>query len=107
MIFLLFFHWLILLLSTDDFDEGYFQSARVGDVIKLKEYLANNINVNSHDSKGNSAIVIASGRGHVNIITILLEQGANVDDYTHIGLFEGKSALCWAASQGRTQESRT
>lgn len=34
---------------------------------------------------------------------MLLEHGANAEDTTQFGLFEGKSALCWAASQGRSQ----
>jgi ankyrin repeat protein len=88
---------------VDGVDEAYFQSARIGDVKTLHNFILSGVSVNARDSKGNSAIVIAAGRGQVNIIAFLLDNGASIEDYTHSGLFEGKTALCWAASQGRTQ----
>ena len=48
-----------------------------------------------------SGIIIASGRGQLEIIKLLLKYGANVEDGTSFGIFEGKTALCWASSQGR------
>lgn len=38
----------------------------------------------------------------VEVLKLLLKHGAIVEDATSMGLFEGKTALCWAASQGRT-----
>ena len=94
---------LTFLVVTFATDEGFFQSARSGDVNLVSQYIANGVFVNARDSKGNSAIIIAAGRGHVNILAILLENGASIEDFTYSGLFEGKTVLCWAASQGRTQ----
>lgn len=54
----------------------------------------------SRDGKGNTAIVIAAGRGMVDVIQALLKYGANPEDMSNGGLFDGKTALCWAASQG-------
>lgn len=59
--------------------------------------------MNSRDSKGNTAIIIASGRGHVPVIQLLLKYNANPEDSTIIGIFEGKTALMWACSQGRLE----
>ena len=96
--------FLLLLLKTcDSVDDQFFQSARTGEIELLNDYIAKGVSVNSRDSKGNSPLVIASGRGHVNVISLLLDHGAYVNDYTQVGLFEGKTALCWAASQGRPQ----
>ena len=46
-------------------------------------------------------IIIASGRGQTEVVKLLLKNGANVEDSTSFGIFEGKTALCWASSQGR------
>lgn len=46
------------------------------------------------DIKGNTGIIIASGRGgHVEIMKLLLSYGANPEDATSIGIFEGKTAI--------------
>ena len=46
-------------------------------------------------------MIIASGRGMLEILKILLKHGALIEDATSFGLFEGKTAICWASSQGR------
>eukprot|EP01035_Chromulina_nebulosa_P021116 gene21116-27362_t len=66
-------------------------------------FIINGGDVSSRDLKGNTAIIIASGRGKTDVIKILLDHGANPEDITAIGLFEGKSALSWACSQGRPE----
>lgn len=82
-------------------DELFFQSARTGNLSKLLEYLQNGIDASSRDSKGNTAIIIASGRGQGQVIQHLLKAGASPEESTIGGLFDGKTALMWAASQGR------
>lgn len=57
----------------------------------------------SVDAKGNSALIIASGRGRVEAIRILLAHNASVESFTLQGLFQGKTALMWASSQGRIE----
>lgn len=56
--------------------------------------------VHSRDGKGNTAIIISAGRGMVEVMQVLLKYGANPEDMSNGGLFDGKTALCWAASQG-------
>jgi hypothetical protein len=46
-------------------------------------------------------LIIASGRGQVETVKLLLKYGANIEDHTSSGIFEGKTAICWASSQGR------
>lgn len=82
-------------------DEKFFTSAREGDVKLVEAYLeANPTHVSSRDTRGNNAIVIAAGRGRLEVLKVLLKYRANPEDHTNSGLFEGKSALSWAASQG-------
>lgn len=80
-------------------DESFFQIARVGNVAKLNEYLQQGFDVSSRDPKGNTAMIIAAGRGHVSVINTLLTFGANPEDATIGGLFDGKTSLMWAVSQ--------
>jgi len=84
-------------------EEEFFSAARSGDIKILEEFVAKGASANARDSKGNSALVIASGRGQLAAMSFLIQNGAFVEDVTQQGLFEGKSALCWAASQGRAQ----
>jgi ankyrin repeat protein len=82
-------------------DEKFFASAREGDTRYIEACLEVNPSlVSSRDSRGNSALVIAAGRGRIDVLKILLKYRANPEDHTNSGLFEGKSALSWAASQG-------
>jgi ankyrin repeat protein len=37
----------------------------------------------------------------VEILKLLIKHGAFIEDATSFGLFEGKTAICWASSQGR------
>ena len=82
-------------------DEKYFSSAREGDTKYVEAYLeANPSHVSARDTRGNNALVIAAGRGRIDVLRVLLKYHANPEDYTNTGLFDGKSALSWAASQG-------
>lgn len=99
-------YWLLFLLFVLRFnalDETFFSASRVGDVDKMKEMLIAGFDVHSVDAKGNSALIIASGRGRVEAIRILLAHNASVEFFTLQGLFQGKTALMWASSQGRVE----
>ena len=83
-------------------DEAFFSAARMGDVATVKKYLEGGLAASSRDAKGNTALVIAAGRGQTEVLNLLLNSGADPEESTSEGLFESKTALCWAASQGRT-----
>lgn len=73
-------------------DDVYFNACRVGDIEVIKNYLEKS-SPHNRDSKGNSCLIIAAGRGQIEIIRILLAHGANVEDATMSGIFEGKTAI--------------
>ena len=74
-------------------DEGFFDSCRSGKLLLVQQYLDSDVSVHSRDAKGNTAIIIASGRGQAQVVELLLRYGANVNDATQVGIFEGKSAI--------------
>lgn len=84
-------------------DEAFFSSCRVGDVNKVKSFLEAGVSANSRDIRGNTGMIIASGRGQNEVIKLLLAYGANVDDASSMGIFEGKTSISWACSQGRVE----
>lgn len=88
--------------SSQTGENDFYSAARSGNVALVKSYLQQGQPVSSRDVKGNTALVIAAGRGHSDIIKILLAAGADVEEATSEGLFESKPALSWAVSQGRT-----
>ena len=81
--------------------EDIFSAARVGAVDRVEQFLAAGVAPSVRDAKGNTALIVASGRGFDDVIRVLLDAGATVNEATANGIFEGKCALSWAASQGR------
>lgn len=84
-----------------DTEIDIFTASRKGDVLKVKAFLESGSGVSSRDSKGNTPLIIACGRGHHDVISLLLQQGASFEEATSGGIFEGKNTLAWASSQGR------
>ncbi|KAK3994869.1 ankyrin repeat-containing domain protein [Cladorrhinum sp. PSN332] len=58
--------------------------------------LGENININSQDSHGATALQLAAKRGHIRVVQLLLENAARVDVADH----RGKTALIWASRNG-------
>ena len=81
-------------------DDAFFSASRQGQIDILQDMLNQGFDVTSVDAKGNSAVIIASGRGRVEVLKLLFAHNANVESYTLQGLFQGKTALMWACSQG-------
>jgi DNA-directed RNA polymerase specialized sigma24 family protein len=57
--------------------DGLWRAAESGDISGLQAALAGNVDVNSLDAKGYTALIIAIMNGHVGIIRALLAHGAN------------------------------
>lgn len=83
--------------------EDFYQAARLGDIDKMVTMLSSGViqSVNRRDSKGNTAFIVAAGRGQTAVLQMLLANGAQLEDTSKGGLLAGKTALCWASSQGR------
>ena len=88
-----------IILTSCEVDELFFSSARKGNISILVEYIQSGVDLGSRDAKGNTAMIIAAGRGQVQVIKTLLSYGANPEDATVGGLFDGKTSLMWAISQ--------
>lgn len=73
-------------------DDVFFNACRIGDVDVIKSSLEK-ISVHSRDRKGNTCLIIASGRGRLEVLRILLAHGGNPEDATMAGIFEGKTAI--------------
>lgn len=71
----------------------FFNSCRNGNLDEIRRHIVNGFPISQRDAKGNIGIVIASGRGQNEAIKLLISYGANVEDYSISGIFEGKSAL--------------
>ena len=84
--------------------DDFYSHCRSGDYTAVKGFLdSGKYTVTSRDAKGNTGIIIAAGRGQIEIVKMLLSYGASAEDYSTAGIFEGKNALHWAASQGRAE----
>ena len=85
-------------------------AAKRGDIEAVKQYLADNANVNSKDSKGitpfakdntigRTPLHIAAGAGHKKIVELLIAKGADVNTMSN----KGKTPLDWAIEEGHTE----
>ncbi len=80
-----------------DINEDLWAAARKGDAKAVKELLAKGADVNAKFRYGATALSYACDRGHLEVVKLLVENGAdlNVRD-----TFYGASPLSWAASKG-------
>jgi len=57
--------------------DDFYHAAEAGDMGRLNEVLASNVDVNSLDSKGRTALILAINRGHIDVVKALLAHGAD------------------------------
>ncbi|MCR9200111.1 MAG: ankyrin repeat domain-containing protein [Planctomycetaceae bacterium] len=77
----------------------FFDAARTGDVVALRQHLANGQDVNATQNGNVHAIGLAALFGHVEAVELLISSGANVNQQTK----DGGTALHGASFLGRTQ----
>lgn len=77
--------------QSDDFIEA----AKIGDIRKINSLLSN-VDINYKDSGGDTALILASMNGHIDIVKILIEKGANIKDTNIVG----ETALMLASMNG-------
>ena len=53
---------------------------------RLNEVLASNIDVNSLDAKGRTALILAINRGHIDVVKALLAHGADANKVDSHGM---------------------
>jgi len=70
------------------------QSALDGNLDKVKEIINGGVNVNSPDSDGQTALMLAAFNGHSDIVLLLLESGAAIDRRDLMG----RTALLYAST---------
>jgi len=84
----LFAEWLVIARKSQHSRELMF-AAESGDVFKLNALLAEGIDVNAADERGRTALFRAVQLGHLEVVKVLLNAGADV----HIKSTKGKSVF--------------
>src|SRR5688572_31873428 len=75
------------------------QSAKLGDVTRVRDLLARGASVDAADRRGLTPLMWAAASGHPEIVRQLLESGAAVDRRAG----DGSTALMLAAANGFTE----
>ena len=70
-----------------------FEAARTGNVEELKRNLANGVDVNAKDERGNTVLMIGTKFGYIDVVNTLLESGANANLMNYLK----ETALMYAA----------
>ena len=66
--------------------EDFYHAAESGDMGRLNDVLATNIDVNSFDPKGHTALILAINRGHIDVVKALLAHGADANKVDSHGM---------------------
>lgn len=75
--------------------EEFTRSAEMGDFTKVHEFITMGINVDEANSAGETALMLSSMKGHIEIVKYLLENGADVNKFSRTQW----TALCFAATR--------
>ena len=86
--------------SAQDPGEELRRAAGTGDVAKVKELLDKGIDVNAANTYGATALASAADRGHLEVVKLLLERGANPNTQD---TFYKLKPLSWAAQRGHME----
>ena len=80
----------------EEYEPSFIGYAGKGNLEKVKECLANGVDVNTHDEDGDPALSVASVKGHFEIVKLLVENGASISAKS----FSGNTALMRASQSG-------
>lgn len=83
--------------SQEDLDE-FIQFARYGDIDAIQYYIDHNMDVNYANSEGNTALHMACANGFVDIVELLLNNGAK-----SCKNLNGNNPLHWASQNGHRE----
>jgi len=89
-----------LIASAQEKNEEFFAAARKGDTAAVKSFLDKGVDVNSRTRYGATALSYACDKGHVELVKLLIERGADVNVKD---TFYGEVPLGWALSHGHAQ----
>ena len=89
-----------LIANAQDKTEEFFAAARKGDAAAVKAFLDKGVDVNSKTRYGATALSYACDKGHVEVVRLLIERGADVNVKD---TFYGEVPLGWALSHGHVE----
>ncbi|MEE1743299.1 ankyrin repeat domain-containing protein [Streptomyces sp. JV184] len=84
-----------------DMTEQLARSADDGDVTEVARLLRQGAAVDGPSSDGRTALDLAAGRGHADVVRLLVEAGADLEQ--RAGEYEESTPLCLAAIRGHTE----
>jgi hypothetical protein len=89
--------------SAQDPGDELRRAASAGEVARVRELLDKGVDVNSANQYGATALAFASRRGHLEVVKLLLERGA---DPLRRDNFNGLTPLLFALRQGHAEIAR-
>ncbi len=80
--------------------EKFWKAAKAGDVETIQQALDVGVDVDAKTNYGATALAFAAERGHLNVVKILIEAGADVNNQD---TFYGATPATWASFNGHTE----
>ncbi|KAF7247174.1 Ankyrin-3, partial [Varanus komodoensis] len=74
--------YFLLFLVQSDTNASYLRAARAGNLEKALDYLKSGVDINICNQNGLNALHLASKEGHVEVVSELIQRGANLEAAT-------------------------
>lgn len=91
--------WVVIAGAAATLDEQLWKAASIGDLKQVKTLLDKRADVNAKDSEGMTAVMMASGGDHLEVLNLLVERGGDI----HVKGIKGRTALFVANATGSAQ----
>ena len=85
--------WFVLLFLVSENHEAFWEAARTGDLAVIKQLVDAGTPVDAPTKYGATALIYACDKGHLDVVTYLLDRGADIN---HKDSFYEATALSWA-----------
>ncbi|MEW5800010.1 MAG: ankyrin repeat domain-containing protein [Bacteroidota bacterium] len=72
-------------LNSTGVDDNFYIACESGDINTVKRLIPDLVDIDKKNSKGWSGLIMAAFNGHVDIVSVLIDNGANVNDKNYNG----------------------